>query len=705
MVLNGRYRLDERVATGGMGAVWRGTDTLLDREVAVKVLLPSLGDDPEFTTRFQAEARMMAALRHPGIVAVHDVGQAVLDDGSRVSYLVMEYVDGESLVVWLRRAGRLDAASTMSVVAQAAGALHAAHTGGIVHRDVKPGNLLVKRDGTVVLVDFGIARSGSTAGITGAHMVLGTASYMSPEQATGQPVSASSDIYALGAVAYFCLAGRPPFDGENPLQVALRHAQDEPEPLPPDTPAAVVELVARAVAKRPADRYASAAELADAAEQAREATLTRFPVSARPPWAVPAPAHPVPAPAQAPAQAPAPPVPGLAQPAPAQAQAPAPAVPGPAGTTGEAGAARPGKEPGPARPVEGPGAADPVAAPGPEHPVPWSVGPARQPDGPAVRPATPTPPPFPPTPPSGTPTPPPGGGPVPWPAWAPAPPASPEARPVDGAPLPGSPRPYPAGPAPTPGGPGGPGWADAGSAPTREDPAGRPHRNRRLALAGAAGAVVAVLVAVVAVTTLWPDGDPGPPEQRTALTVGSASATAPDGTGPARPDRPDATGAADPTTPSGSARPSASARPTRSAADGATARPSGAASATTAPTTAAPPKPKPNPYTAAQACGSGYQVIDTATLTGSDGVRRGRVFLLYQASTGRNCVVTLKDTAVGVKSAVSAYLEVKGKARSTDSGSFAYYAGPVRADADRICVRWGGAVGGVGYGSPFEHCG
>ncbi|MFI1193915.1 serine/threonine-protein kinase [Micromonospora sp. NPDC020750] len=337
VVLNGRYRLDERVATGGMGAVWRGIDTLLDREVAVKVLLPSLGDDPEFTTRFQAEARMMAALRHPGIVAVHDVGQAVLDDGSRVSYLVMEYVDGESLVVWLRRAGRLDPASTMSVVAQAAGALHAAHTGGIVHRDVKPGNLLVKRDGTVVLVDFGIALSGSTAGITAAHVVLGTASYMSPEQATGQPVSASSDVYALGAVAYYCLAGRPPFDGENPLQVALRHAQDEPDPLPPDTPAAVVELVARAVAKRPADRYASAAELADAAEQAREATLTRFPVSARPPWAVPAPARPVPAPTH-PGPAPAHPV--LAHPGPAQ-PAPGPAQPAsaPAGTAGEASSA------------------------------------------------------------------------------------------------------------------------------------------------------------------------------------------------------------------------------------------------------------------------------------------------------------------------------------------------------------------------------
>ncbi|PWU60042.1 serine/threonine protein kinase, partial [Micromonospora globispora] len=255
VVLSDRYLLSERIATGGMGAVWRCTDTLLDRQVAVKVLLPSLVADPEFTTRFHAEARMMAALRHPGIVQVHDFGSATLADGSQVSYLVMEYVDGEPLTTWVRRAGRLDPASTMSVVAQAARALHVAHLAGIVHRDVKPGNLLVKRDGSVVLVDFGIARSTTMAGITAANMVLGTASYMSPEQAAAQPVSPATDVYALGAVAYYCLAGRPPFEGENPLQVALRHVQDEPAPLPAGTPPAVIEVVRRALAKRPGDRY------------------------------------------------------------------------------------------------------------------------------------------------------------------------------------------------------------------------------------------------------------------------------------------------------------------------------------------------------------------------------------------------------------------------------------------------------------------
>ncbi|GAA2711377.1 serine/threonine-protein kinase [Micromonospora olivasterospora] len=615
VLLGGRYLLTERVATGGMGAVWRCTDTLLDRVVAVKVLLPSLTADPEFTTRFHAEARMMAALRHPGIVAVHDFGQSTLDDGSQVSYLVMEYVDGEPLVTWMRRAGRLDPASTMSVVAQAAGALHVAHTAGIVHRDVKPGNLMVQRDGTVVLVDFGIARSRGAASITAAHTVLGTASYMSPEQATGQPVSAATDVYALGAVAYYCLAGRPPFDGTNPLQVAMRHAQDEPAPLPPGTPPPVVELIARAMAKRPADRYASAAELADAALEARDATMATFPVSARPPWAVPGPA----------------------------------------------------------------------------------------PSAPSTPPGVPTPPPVVPTPPTGVPTPPPVGPARPMPPEAqvtpptPAgPPPVPPAVPVP-APRPGGPAPY------LPGVSSGPG-PDGGLPATLETETAGSRRRRRLALAGVAAAVAAVLVAVVAATALWWAPGQAAQEPPAALDGGSAPAVAgPGDAGTIRSVRPAPTGVAASATPSGSARPGTTARPTRPADDAAA--PSGAASASPRPGTTTTAPPKPNPYTAARVCGSGYAVIDSATLTGSDGVRRGRVFLLYKAATGENCVVTLKDTGVGVKSAVSAYLEVQGKARVTDGGSFAYYAGPVRAAAARACVRWGGSVGGAGYGSPYEHCG
>ncbi|MFF5073826.1 protein kinase [Micromonospora olivasterospora] len=265
VVLSGRYRLDDRVATGGMGDVWRGTDQILGRQVAVKVLLPALVSDPDFIARFRAEARIMAALRHPGIVQVYDVGQDDLSDGGRADYLVMEFVEGEPLSRRIEASGHLEVAETMSIVAQAAQALHAAHAGGIVHRDVKPSNLLVQEDGSVVLVDFGVARSTNVTSITSTNAVPGTALYMAPEQAAGRPVSGATDIYALGAVAYCCLTGEPPFTGDNPLQVAVRHLDDEPPELPGEIPAAVRELVARALAKDPADRFPTGAAMAEAA--------------------------------------------------------------------------------------------------------------------------------------------------------------------------------------------------------------------------------------------------------------------------------------------------------------------------------------------------------------------------------------------------------------------------------------------------------
>jgi serine/threonine protein kinase len=264
-VLNRRYRLDERIATGGMGDVWLATDTVLDRRVAVKVLLPALLADPDFITRFRAEARMMAALRHPGVVQVYDFGQDELDGGGRADYLVMEYVEGEPLSQRIAKRGRLDAAETMSVIAQAAQALHAAHKAGIVHRDVKPGNLLVQPDGTVVLVDFGVARSAAVTSITNTNAVPGTALYMAPEQATGRPVSAATDIYALGAVAYHCVAGRAPFTGNSPLEVAVKHLHEQLPPLPEDVPEPVAAVIVRALAKDPADRYSDAEALARAA--------------------------------------------------------------------------------------------------------------------------------------------------------------------------------------------------------------------------------------------------------------------------------------------------------------------------------------------------------------------------------------------------------------------------------------------------------
>jgi serine/threonine protein kinase len=265
-LLDNRYRLDDRIATGGMGDVWRGTDVVLGRTIAVKVLRTAMLTDPEFAARFYGEARMMAAFRHPGVVEVYDYSAGDANDEDNCAYLVMAYVEGEPLSARLKEQGRLGVAETMSIVSQAAEALHAAHENGTVHRDVKPGNLIVKPNGTVILVDFGVARSAAVTSVTGLNAIVGTALYMAPEQVAKGNVTPATDIYALGAVAYHCLAGNPPFDGDNALQVALRHLEDEPDPLPETTvPPAVRELISRAMAKQPEDRFASAAEFAEAA--------------------------------------------------------------------------------------------------------------------------------------------------------------------------------------------------------------------------------------------------------------------------------------------------------------------------------------------------------------------------------------------------------------------------------------------------------
>ena len=265
-LLDNRYRLDERIATGGMGDVWRGTDVVLGRTIAVKVLRSAMLADPEFSARFYGEARMMAAFRHPGVVEVYDYSAGDANDEDNCAYLVMAFVDGEPLSARLKEQGRLSVAETMSVVAQAADALHAAHENGTVHRDVKPGNLIVKPNGAVILVDFGVARSAAVTSVTGLNAIVGTALYMAPEQVAKGNVTPGTDIYALGAVAYHCIAGQPPFDGDNALQVALRHLEDEPEPLPENVvPLAVRELISRAMAKHPDDRFSSAAEFAEAA--------------------------------------------------------------------------------------------------------------------------------------------------------------------------------------------------------------------------------------------------------------------------------------------------------------------------------------------------------------------------------------------------------------------------------------------------------
>ncbi len=274
--LGGRYRLDERIAGGGMGDVWRGTDEVLGRTVAVKVLLPALMEEPGFAERFRGEARTMATINHPGVVDVYDYGS---EEGT--AFLVMEYVEGDALSRTLGRVGRLTPARTMALIAQAADALHAAHEKGIVHRDVKPGNLLVRPNGTLVLTDFGIARSAMVGQLTAAGSVLGTASYISPEQAAGATASPLSDVYALGVVAYQCLSGHRPFEGDNPLEIAMRHVRDTPPPLPGDIPPPVRQFVDRAMAKDPAARYPSAAAMGQVARRAG-ASLTTAGVAAMP---------------------------------------------------------------------------------------------------------------------------------------------------------------------------------------------------------------------------------------------------------------------------------------------------------------------------------------------------------------------------------------------------------------------------------------
>lgn len=266
-LLEGRYRLRDRIATGGMGEVWRARDLVLGRPVAVKLLRPGYADH-EGLARFRAEARQAGSLSHPGIARVYDYCEA---DPPYPPYLVMELVDGPSLARLLED-GPVGPAWTMSLIAQAARALAAAHAAGLVHRDIKPGNLLVSCGGQVKITDFGIARKVGSAALTRPGVLMGTAAYLAPERASGASAGPAADLYALGIVAYQCLTGRLPFHGE-PLAVALAHQQQPLPPLPPTLPAAVAALVTGLTAKDPAARPASADEVAERAERVR-ATLT-----------------------------------------------------------------------------------------------------------------------------------------------------------------------------------------------------------------------------------------------------------------------------------------------------------------------------------------------------------------------------------------------------------------------------------------------
>jgi serine/threonine protein kinase len=262
--LGERYVLSERLAVGGMGEVWSAVDEVLNRPVAVKVLRTDLAPDTAFQARFRAEARTAAALSHGGIAAVYDYGEML---GS--AYLVMELVPGEALSAMISREGALGTDRTLQIVSQSARALHAAHRHGVIHRDIKPANLMVTPELRVKVTDFGIARPRDHEPLTATGQVMGTAHYLAPELARGEIASPLSDVYALGVVAYECLAGWRPFDGDNQVAVATAHLQDEPPPLPGTIPAEVRKIVMAAMAKNPAERPQGANALAALMEDVR----------------------------------------------------------------------------------------------------------------------------------------------------------------------------------------------------------------------------------------------------------------------------------------------------------------------------------------------------------------------------------------------------------------------------------------------------
>lgn len=275
-----RYQLNRCIAVGGMGEVWEATDTRLGRMVAVKVLRPELSEDEDFLHRFRIEARTVASLDHSGIAAVHDYGE---DDGpaggGRTAYLVMELVRGAPLSTLVAR-GPIPAAETLRIVEQTARALQAAHDRGFVHRDVKPGNILIRTDGEVKLTDFGIAKAADAVPVTRSGMVMGTAHYIAPEQASGAEAGPAGDVYSLGIVGYECLTGYRPFRADSALAVAMMQVSDEPPPLPDTVPLSVRQLIETVLVKDPALRYATGGEFAEAVSAVRRGEAAPAPSGA-----------------------------------------------------------------------------------------------------------------------------------------------------------------------------------------------------------------------------------------------------------------------------------------------------------------------------------------------------------------------------------------------------------------------------------------
>jgi serine/threonine-protein kinase len=257
VLLGERYRLDERIASGGMADVWSAEDAVLQRHVAVKVMRPDTGHEELFARRFRDEALHAAALIHTNIATVFDYGE---DD--HVAFLVMELVDGKPVSVLIREQGKVEADQVRSIVGQCALALGVAHELKVVHRDVKPANILVRDDGLVKLTDFGIARAVDASGHTRAGDLLGTPNYISPEQALGRPATGASDLYALGVVAHEMLCGAKPFDKPTPIATAMSHIHEPPPPLPDDVPEDLAGVVEHLLEKDPRDRPENARAVA-----------------------------------------------------------------------------------------------------------------------------------------------------------------------------------------------------------------------------------------------------------------------------------------------------------------------------------------------------------------------------------------------------------------------------------------------------------
>ncbi|XVU21559.1 protein kinase domain-containing protein [Actinoplanes sp. CA-054009] len=659
-LLSERYELTERIAAGGMGEVWRGTDRMLHRAIAVKVVLPGLMADPEFLTRFRSEARMMAALRHPGIVQVYDYGENAQVGGGRMDYMVMEFIEGTPLSKQIQQAGRLSPAETMRIVAQVADALQVAHDAGIVHRDVKPANLLVRPNGALVLVDFGVARSTQVTGITSTNVVLGSANYMAPEQAEGHPVSGLTDVYALGAVAYCCLTGRPPYVGENPLQVLAQLVYGELPPLPPDVPPAVAALVNRALAKNPQHRFPSAAALAQAARGA-----------GRPGAGPTGPTVPYQRSGQPPANSGAFPPAGRGPATgafPPGGRAPASGAFPPAGRNPATGAYPPGRAQSGAYGPAGRAGAAPVPQAG------QPGGTARYPGGTGSYP----------------------GGTGAYPGGTGSYPSGSASVPSSGGFAAGaasvSPPAY--GPASGGGGygtrppaavvTGGYEGGSSGSSPGGNPPSGK-KRGTVIAVA-----IAAVVLGVVAVTFAIVNSGSG--DTPTGTTVAGGAVT---------PGTEDTPAPVEETTKAGKPRPTKTktTKPTEEAT-----QPVEEPSEPEEDEETTPAENVTNPYTPKQLCGSNYSILETATLKGGAGTV-GRVYLMISDDKQQTCVVTLRSSDLNEKADASAFLEVEGQDRQTQDGEVDYYAGPVKAAPAKACIKFGGSIDDFDYASDFGHCG